>query len=90
MYAIRSYYGRTRTLNRSFWRRVLYQLGYWPRYGWNNSTLLGLAMQRMLTATRTIFIELKPGISFAALCRRDLTDSVAAAKKGSRLHDDRS
>src|SRR5512143_2183588 len=22
--------GRTRTLNRSFWRRVLYQLSYWP------------------------------------------------------------
>ena len=53
--------GRTRTLNRSFWRRVLYQLSYWPRLGGMNPPLLCFAMQRVLAATRTKFIELKPG-----------------------------
>jgi hypothetical protein len=39
---------------------VLYQLSYWPKLGGVTPPLLGLAMQRMLAAARTIFIELQP------------------------------
>ena len=54
--------GVNRTLNRSFWRRVLYQLSYWPTFYRSGrlpapTKLLGLAVRRVLSAARAELAE---------------------------------
>ena len=55
--------GRTRTLNRSFWRRVLCQLSHWPKFGTGYPApgfLFRLAMHLMFFAARAVFLEFQP------------------------------
>ena len=75
--------GRTRTLNRRFWRPLLYQLNY--RRVTVTPILASLAMHGVLTAPRAIFLQLHTIRSVCLVLIRSVIATLAlGACKGNQ------